>query len=135
MLIALGIILLLGGGVSSLLAQQLKLDHKRAKTVLEGTAARKPALDLLDTMRKTSTRSLQTSQKMVRAAVKKGRDHDLESSALEPIVEPYVRKIAELDHAFLDQRDSLRVKLTREQWDAIFVTDSTQTGTARPDAH
>jgi hypothetical protein len=134
MLIALGIILLLGGGVSSLLAQQLKLDHKRAATVLKGTAVRKPALDWLDALRKTSTQSLQTSQEMVSAAIKKGRDHELASGALEPIVEPYVQKLAQLDRAFLDQRDSLRVKLTREQWDAVFQPDSTQAGAA-PETH
>ena len=125
MLIALGIIMLLGGGVTSMLSRQLKLDHKRAKTVLEGSAARKPALDLLATMGKTSTQSLQTSQKMVSAAVKKGRDHELPSSELDAIVEPYVEKIRKLDRAFLDQRDSLRVRLTREQWDSVFQPDST----------
>jgi DNA gyrase/topoisomerase IV subunit A len=125
MLIALGIIMLLGGGVTSLLTQQLKLDHKRAATVLEGTAVRKPALDLLDAMRKNSTQSLKTSQKMVNEAVKKGRDHDLTSSQLEPIVDPYLQKLAQLDRAFLEQRDSLRTKLTREQWDSVFQPDST----------
>ena len=127
MLIALGIILLLGGGVTSMLTQQLKLDRERAATVLAGSEARKPALDLLAGMRKTSVQSLETSRKMVSEAVKKGRDHELPSSALEPVVEPYIRKIGQLDRAFLDQRDSLRVVLTREQWDAVFP-ESTQAG-------
>jgi hypothetical protein len=135
MLIALGVIMLLGGGMTSMLAQQLKLDQKRAKTVLEGAAMRKPALDLLGAMQKTSTQSLQASQKMVKEAIKKGRDHELESSALEPMVKPYVQKIEQLDRTFLDQRDSLRTKLTREQWDAIFAVDRAQADTADSGAH
>ena len=134
MLIALTVILLLGGGATSLLAQQLKLDHQRASTVLMGSVARKPALDRLDAMRKTCTQSLQTSRKMVAEAVKKGRDRELPSSALEPIVAPYVEKIAALDRAFLDQRDSLRTVLTREQWDAVFP-ESTSAESPRPDSH
>jgi hypothetical protein len=125
MLIALAMILLLGGGATSMLTQQLKLDRKNAATVLQGADVRKPALTLIDAMRKTSNQSAQTTQKMVSEAVKKGRDHDLPSSALEPVIEPYVQKIAQLDRTFLDQRDSLRTRLTREQWDAVFP-ESTQ---------
>src|SRR5262249_28775593 len=115
-MLIIGITLLLGGGITSGLWQQLKLDHKTAKTALLGLPVREQALDLIQSMQKLSQQSLQESQKLLNEAIKAGRDHALPSAELVSLAEPHLRRIAELDSTFLDRRDALHAALTREQW-------------------
>ena len=126
--IALTIALLIGGGVSSLMSKQLKSDRKHAGDVLKGADVRSQALETLDSMRKTSTESLKMSQKLGKEALKAARDHDRPSAEIGSLVQDQVARIADLDRAFLDQRDRLHGLLTREQWDAVFQDTTAHEG-------
>lgn len=119
--ILLGIALLSGGGASSALSKQLALDHKQASEVLKDTPQRKPALDLIQSMKKLSQQSVQESKKLMNDAVKAGRDHEKPSDQIAPLLEPHLTKLDAIDRAFLDRRDSLRTVLTKEQWNQVFA--------------
>jgi hypothetical protein len=123
-IIALTIVLLLGGGALSSLAKQLKLDRKHAGDVLKGTEVRSPALEVLESMVKISAESGKNSQKLLDEGLKAGRDHDRPSVEIGSMLETHAERIAQLDRSFLDQRDALHGLLTREQWDAVFQEDS-----------
>ena len=118
--ILLGIALLSGGGASSALTQHLTQVCKQAPATLKGSPQEKSAMKWLKSMKKTSQSVQSESQKLMKSAVKSGRDYQRPSSEIEPTLQPYLDRISKLDRTFLDQRDSLRATLSPEQWDSVF---------------
>jgi hypothetical protein len=121
-------ILIFGGGEASLLEAQLKQDEKRAAEVLQGSEQRAAALELLESMRKTSGESFKLSQKQTRQALQQARAHERPSAEIGATLASSATQLAALDHTLLDKREALRGLLTREQWNAIFQADTTETG-------
>jgi hypothetical protein len=120
-------ILIFGGGESSLLEAQLKQDEKHAAEVLQGSQQRAAALELLESMRKISGESFKLSQKQTSQALKQARAHERPSAEIGAALASSATQLAALDGKLLDQREALRGLLTREQWNAIFQADTTET--------
>jgi hypothetical protein len=121
-------ILIFGGGESSLLEAQLKQDEKHAAEVLQGSEHRAAALELIESMRKISGESFKLSQKQTSQALKQARAHERPSAEIGATLASSATQLAALDRTLLDKREALRGLLTREEWNAIFQADTTETG-------
>jgi hypothetical protein len=79
-------------------------------------------------MRKLSAESPKTSQKLTRQALKQARAHERPSAEIGATLESSAAQLAQLDRTLLDKREALRALLTRDQWNAIFQSDTTGAG-------
>jgi hypothetical protein len=111
-----------------MLKDQLKADEKHAEQVLEGSQQRAAALELIESMREISGESFKLSQKLTSQALKQARAHERPSAEIAATLASNASQLAALDRTFLDKREALRGLLTREQWNAIFQADTTETG-------